>query len=141
MNLDKHNWRCELKFIVTNHSSQSIFSYIKSHPAIFSEIYYKRQVNNIYCDTLNFHNFSDNVIGNSDRLKVRIRWYGETFCLVEEPILEFKIKSGSVGRKEYFKMRPLSISKKTTANNLYQEINNIKVTSAAKKFYYLLSLC
>lgn len=133
MNINKHNWRCELKFIISGHSSESVFSFIKTHPAIFSEIYPKRKINNIYCDTFDFHNFSDNVIGNSDRLKVRIRWYGETFSLIEKPVLEFKIKNGSVGRKEYFNMKPLSIDKKTTANDISQAIKNIKVTSKAKK--------
>ena len=133
MNINKNNWRCELKFIIIGQSSESVFSLIKTHPAMFSEIYHERKINNIYCDTLNFHTFSDNVMGIADRLKVRIRWYGETFSSIEKPILEFKIKSGLAGRKEYFRMKPLSIDKETTANYISQEINNTKVTSAAKK--------
>ena len=133
MSINKNDWRCELKFILIGHSSESVISFIKTHPAIFSEIYHGRHVNNIYCDTLNFQTFADNIMGIADRLKVRIRWYGETFTLIDKPTLEFKIKSGLVGRKEYFKINPLSIDKETTANYIAQAIKNTKVTSAAKK--------
>ena len=37
-------------------------------------------------------NFFDNVYGNVNKIKPRIRWYGELFGLVEHPILEYKIK-------------------------------------------------
>ena len=133
MNINTDDWRCELKFVVVGYSSESVFSFIKTHPAIFSEIYHERKINNIYCDTLNFQAFSDNVMGISDRLKIRMRWYGETFSSIAKPTLEFKIKSGLLSRKEYFKMDPLTINKETTANNISQAINNTKVSASAKK--------
>ena len=133
MNINTDDWRCELKFVVAGYSSESVYSFIKTHPAIFSEIYHERKINNIYCDTSNFQAFSDNVMGISDRLKVRIRWYGETFSSIEKPTLEFKIKSGLLSRKEYFKMNPLTINKEITANDISQAINNTKVSASAKK--------
>ena len=71
-NASKYNntWRRELKFIVSEYSEDSIISLIKSHPIILSEIYKERKINNIYFDTIDFKNFSDNVIGLSNRLKL-----------------------------------------------------------------------
>ena len=126
MNIDKNNWRCELKFIIIRHSSESVFSLIKTHPAMFSEIYQERKINNIYCDTLNFHTFSDNVVGIADRLKVRIRWYGETFSSIAKPTLEFKIKSGLLSRKEYFKINPLTINKERVDSLLSKKEDKFK---------------
>jgi hypothetical protein len=44
-------------------------------------------------------NYFDNVIGISQRLKVRIRWYGNLFGFIEKPVLELKIKKGFLGGK------------------------------------------
>jgi len=44
-------------------------------------------------------NYHDNVDGLSDRIKVRIRWYGDLFGFIERPTLEIKIKKGGLGRK------------------------------------------
>jgi len=41
----------------------------------------------------------DNADGIGDRDKLRIRWYGELLGRIEEPVLEQKIKHGTVGRK------------------------------------------
>lgn len=41
--------------------------------------------------------YQDNLIGISDRMKVRIRWYGALLGLIEEPVLELKIKRGFLG--------------------------------------------
>jgi hypothetical protein len=46
--------------------------------------------------------YQDKLIGISDRLKVRIRWYGELFGLIKEPVLELKIKRGSLAGKLRF---------------------------------------
>ncbi|MFC2060823.1 VTC domain-containing protein, partial [Chloroflexota bacterium] len=68
----------------------------------FSVIYPPRFVNNIYFDTVSMSAYYDNLIGISDRLKVRIRWYGDLFGLIEEPVLESKIKRGFLGGKLKF---------------------------------------
>ncbi len=36
MNINTDDWRCELKFVVAGYSSESVYSFIKTHPAIFS---------------------------------------------------------------------------------------------------------
>ena len=53
-------FRFERKFFITQLSSLDIEYIIKVNPAIFSEIFNKRNVNNIYFDTLNLDNYLEN---------------------------------------------------------------------------------
>ena len=76
-NYMENNYRFEKKFFISELTKQEIESIIKLHPAIFSEIYYERFVNNIYLDSFDLQNYFDNIIGTFKRQKVRIRWYGD----------------------------------------------------------------
>lgn len=98
--------RYERKFVVDKLNAQQIESIIKHHRAAFSEIYKKRQINNIYLDTIDLKTYFDNVYGNTRRIKVRIRWYGDTFGAVKKPVLELKIKNGLAGKKLSFPLNP-----------------------------------
>jgi len=100
--LSPANFRYERKFLISELSKYEIESIVRLHPSAFSEIYHPRFVNNIYFDSVGMLAYQDNLIGISDRLKVRIRWYGELFGLIEEPVLELKIKKGFLGRKLRF---------------------------------------
>ncbi len=135
--MGKENWRYELKYIVTDYSSLEIISFIKRHPAHFSEVFYKRQVNNIYFDTFNFSSFSDNVIGISERLKMRIRWYGKEFGLVKNPVLELKIKNAMVGRKESTNLNDFFISERTSSNDIINFVKNNRLTPLSKRTFLL----
>lgn len=103
------HYRFERKFIISELTKPEIELLVKLHPAIFSEIYYPRYVNNVYFDALNMMNYFDNVDGLNHRVKIRIRWYGDLFGFVEKPMLELKIKYGLLGRKESFPLIPFSI--------------------------------
>jgi len=100
--LNPTDFRYERKFLISQLSRYEVESIVKFHPAAFSEIYYWRFVNNIYFDTVGMSAYQDKLIGISDRLKVRIRWYGELFSLIKEPVLELKIKRGSLVGKLRF---------------------------------------
>jgi hypothetical protein len=127
MKSNKSNiWRHELKYIVTQYAENEVIFMIKRHPAIFTEIFSKRGVNNIYFDTAMFEAFSDNVIGISERVKMRIRWYGDTFCCVEKPMLEFKIKKASAGRKELYSFPSFSLNQDTHSSEIFDLIQKIK---------------
>lgn len=93
-------YRYETKFSVIDLTRKEIENIIKSHPAIFHEIYFKRNVNNIYFDTTDFSSFVDNIEGVKDRQKVRIRWYGDLLGECNNPVLEIKYKQGLIGWKE-----------------------------------------
>ncbi len=71
---------------------------IRLHPASFKKIFPDRQVNNIYFDSPHFTCFNDNVAGVANRVKFRIRWYGD-FDVIKKPKLEIKIKKNQLGRK------------------------------------------
>ncbi len=96
------NLRYERKFVVAGVLEQELQSLVRLHPARFSEIYAPRYVNNIYFDTATFGNYHDSTEGVADRLKVRIRWYGEPFGELRNAKLEFKRKRGLVGNKEAY---------------------------------------
>jgi hypothetical protein len=100
--LNPTSFRYERKFLISELNRYEIESIVKFHPAIFSEIHHQRFVNNIYFDTINMSNYFNNVIGISQRLKVRIRWYGDLLGFIEKPVLELKIKKGFLGSKLRF---------------------------------------
>lgn len=114
LDFDKNNFRHEKKFVVPYLEKSEVETVILSNSYLFGEIFYERQVNNIYFDSLDMNSFFDNILGNSDRLKIRIRWYGD-FEKVENPVLEIKIKKGMVGTKLSFPLKnfsfPLSLNK------------------------------
>ncbi len=91
--------RFERKFAIEGLSPTKVKSIIKLHPAFFREIYEPRQINNIYLDTVRLSSYFDNTDGNSNRKKVRIRWYGQTFGTIRKPVLEYKKKTGLLGSK------------------------------------------
>lgn len=108
--------RYEKKFVISEMSLSEIESLIKHNPTIFSEIFYKRKVNNIYLDSLSLDNYNENVAGVSQRLKIRIRWYGNTFGMIKNPFLELKIKNNELGKKLSFQLVNFNLNK-----NLSQE--------------------
>lgn len=91
--------RYERKFYIEHLDQHQVKAMIKSHPGMFSEIYHPRIINNLYMDSIHFGSFFANVYGISDRMKARVRWYGEHLFTAGNPILEFKIKQGFLGRK------------------------------------------
>jgi len=112
--------RYETKFRINYLNYHEIESLVKIHPAIFREIYNKRNINNIYFDTNDLSNYLDNVEGETRRQKVRIRWYGDLFGGNKKPKLEIKNKRGLLGWKERYEIKNFSLNKKTSFN--YKEI-------------------
>jgi len=103
-------WRYERKFVIQEMSRQEVESIVLLHPAMFRKIYHERQVNNIYFDTFGMSNYLHNVVGNSQRVKVRIRWYGDMFGHIGKPVLEIKLKSGYLGSKISFPLEPFEMN-------------------------------
>ncbi|MDO8555068.1 MAG: VTC domain-containing protein [bacterium] len=94
--------RYERKFFLESFGFPSLKSLIKFHPSCFKKHYPARQVNSIYLDSFDKKSYSDNIAGIDQRIKTRIRWYGENINEIHIPILEFKIKSGFLGRKLHY---------------------------------------
>lgn len=96
--------RYERKFLSWELSAGQLEHLVRLHPAMFSKVYPWRFVNNIYLDTPALDNYRDNVVGSRNRLKMRVRWYGEQFDAVAKPVLELKLKDGLVGWKAQYRL-------------------------------------
>jgi len=116
------DFRYERKFVISELNKFEIEHLIKYHPAMFSEIFYERNVNNIYFDSENLKNYYANLSGDSQRLKIRIRWYGKLFGLIKNPILELKIKENELGRKLSFPLKNFILDKNFSLEFLQKEV-------------------
>jgi len=125
--INADEWRFERKFFIENYSEAEVINNIKQHPAIFNEIFHSRQVNNVYFDSLEFENYLANVVGDAEREKVRVRWYGERFGRIENSVLEFKIKRGYLGRKEYYPLKAFTVDEKHETFDLPKMIMQTKL--------------
>jgi len=110
----ENKYRVEKKFFISQATKQEVENSIKLHPAVFSEIYYERFINNIYLDSFDLRDYFDNINGVSERRKVRIRWYGDLLGGVEYPVLEIKAKINGFGYKTSFPLNKFSVDKNFT---------------------------
>ena len=99
-------YRFERKFFVEDLERPELEQCVRFHPALFSDLYEPRHINNIYFDTADMSCYRANVDGVMNRIKARIRWYGDLFGDVRKAKLELKIKRGLVGRKVSFPVAP-----------------------------------
>jgi len=124
MTVDMKKFRYEKKSVITELNSQEVENLIKHHPCIFSEIFYERKINNIYLDSLNFENYVDNLEGVSQRIKIRVRWYGKTFGIVENPVLELKIKNNEFGKKKRYLLKSFIVDENFSLKVLQEVFSN-----------------
>jgi hypothetical protein len=129
-NLDK--FRFERKFFIFELSVGEVESIIRLHPAIFSEIYHPRYINNIYLDSFGNKSYFDNVDGHNDRAKFRIRWYGKIFGNIKKPVLEKKVKKGLLGSKSLFLMNPISVDENLTIDTIKNTLRDSKIPDDLK---------
>ncbi|MFC1627010.1 VTC domain-containing protein [Patescibacteria group bacterium] len=86
--------RMERKYFLANHQAWILDYYVKSSVSGLKEIYYQRKINNVYFDTQDFSFLKDNLVGANLRMKLRLRWYGDT--KMHNPNLEIKMKQGDL---------------------------------------------
>jgi len=96
--------RYELKLVTPETGISVVRSWIRLHPAGFRTAFPPRRINSIYLDTPGYRNLSENLAGIEDRQKLRLRWYGELSPIVENPVLELKIKEAQMGHKKQEKL-------------------------------------
>lgn len=136
--LQPTEFRYEKKFLLSTVNRYQVESVIKRHPAIFSEIYHQRFVNNIYFDTLNMDNYWENEFGVGLRVKTRIRWYGDLFGAIPEPVLQFKIKNGFAGSKLSYPLKPFTLDSSFTADSLMSLIRSSELPALIKEELLLM---
>ncbi len=86
--------RLERKYYITNHQNFVLRPYINLASSGLREIYFQRKINNIYFDTNNLTFYKDNLVGAKDRIKLRLRWYGNQS--MSKPNLEIKMKEANL---------------------------------------------
>ena len=133
------SYRVENKFNIPKLSKFEVESIINHHPAHFNQIYLPRQVNNIYFDSNNYSNYYDNINGLAKRLKVRIRWYGPTFGIIQNPILELKIKNGLLGKKLSFNLPSFLLNNNFSSKNIMDVISESELPEIIKHKVKLLN--
>lgn len=121
------NFRYERKCRIDTLTKEEVESVLKFHPAIFREIYRERRVNNIYLDSFDLAHYFDNVNGVSRRLKVRIRWYDDTFGFIKNPVLELKLKHNMHIGKISYPLKSFTVDKGFSIKELRQAIKDSRV--------------
>jgi len=93
--------RTEVKFVAPIVHYHTVLRWLNDSPTCFSASFPGRWVNSIYFDGCEYNAFSDGMRGESTRVKVRYRWYGDS----PEPQpgnLEVKVKRNNCGWKLAF---------------------------------------
>lgn len=121
--------RYERKYRIESSNFDSVLHEVMSNPLGFSQAFPDRMVNSIYYDDINFTSYNDNLLGIGDRVKYRVRWYGESLEDINNPILEKKIKKSLLGTKDYQNLQNFSfedgapeISRLVNSNQLFPYI-------------------
>ncbi len=106
-----NNFRYERKFLFQGSNSEDLINLtVFTNSFGFQEIFERRTVNNMYLDDQNMSFYNQNVSGDEEREKYRIRWYGDSFSEINKPTLEIKKKKGSVGNKLSFNFKGFTSS-------------------------------
>ncbi len=133
MSATQNNYRYERKFFISDLTEYEVEANVKLNPLMFSEIYYQRYVNSMYFDSPRLDNFFDSISGSTNRIKVRIRWYGDLFGHIEQPVLEIKIKNGPLSRKEAFLLQPFKFNSNFNVNAILRVIHDSNALEIVKK--------
>jgi SPX domain protein involved in polyphosphate accumulation len=104
--------RHEVKFTTQPDRYHDVAQWVRLHPAGFHSTYPPRRVNNIYFDDFRLVAYHENLVGESARSKVRLRWYGETLQ-PEFGVLEVKRKRNLAGWKLSYGTGPIDLEKDT----------------------------
>ncbi len=118
-------YRYERKFHIEGLTRSQVEAVVRQNAGLFSEIYQRRWINNIYLDTWSLASYHENLIGCShDRVKYRIRWYGDLFGTVSQPVLELKVKHGEVNRKISYPLSSIAIPSGLSSRTLRELLSN-----------------
>lgn len=80
-----------------------------------------RFINNIYFDSLDFDSYFENIEGESERSKFRLRWYGDRFNIIRS-IFEVKMKKDQVNKKKNLKIPEIEFKDFNDVEKIYNHI-------------------
>ncbi len=116
--------RYERKYRIENQHYLQVLQEIMSIHGAFDTAYPDRWVNSIYLDNMDYHALRENLSGVSNRSKYRMRWYGEDYHTITNPILEEKVKANLLGYKNSQKLESTTLSSANIRSQL--DLNLIK---------------
>jgi SPX domain protein involved in polyphosphate accumulation len=132
INNQSEELRHERKFLITDYTASDVEQMLKFHPACFTELYHPRIVNNIYFDTFGFNSYFGNLDGDTERTKIRIRWYNALFGDIHPATLEFKLKKGLLGKKNFYSLSPFHLDQHFSRQQIIQSLKTDNVPHAVK---------
>lgn len=107
--------RYERKYKIQHLSLSALRQLIELHPASFRTLYPDRQVNSLYLDTSEYQTWNQNVMGQNERKKYRIRWYGALKAGKGPARFEIKQKHNELGWKEIMPLENFDLHKREPA--------------------------
>ena len=114
-------FRFERKWVFNNNFLEIYNNLLKSK-FFFKEAFPNRIINSIYFDDFSYTSVKENLEGDNDKIKIRLRWYSKNCYVLKNPKLEIKIKKQF---QNYKIIKELNI-----LNNLnIKNIKNIKFIS------------
>jgi len=102
------SYRHEIKFCCRYDEVDCIYNWLYKSPHSIQQHYTNRYINNIYFDSFNFQDASDNLIGLGCREKLRLRWYGDQSAAAPMH-LERKIRRNGLGSKNILDLDAFSV--------------------------------
>jgi SPX domain protein involved in polyphosphate accumulation len=142
MKLADETLRQEIKYKVFFKDQPKLYSWLQGH-SFFQKSYNSRIVNSLYFDTPNYEFASSNMSGESKRIKIRARWYGEQdkkffeSFLSDSTIFNFEVKRKLNSISDKLNIGKVEFNQK---DMYYSRVNSIqKELDLACKDYPILS--
>lgn len=133
--------RHEKKFRITDATELEVKQILLTHPTSFKTAFPDRYINSMYFDSEDLTSFQQNQDGLSERVKYRVRWYGENLLKAGNPQLEIKIRNNEFGKKEFialpdFELHNVSVIEEIAKKHIPLELMP-KVITRYKRYYYI----
>ena len=94
--------RFERKWIYKSNNTLNLINSLIRSKLFFRQHFPKRKVNSIYFDDNYYTSVIQNLDGINDKIKLRLRWYGNK-SKITDPKFEFKKKIGFIAKKTLIK--------------------------------------
>lgn len=125
--------RYERKFLVSGMSLAHVLHVVRMNPALFRTMFEPRWINNIYFDSIDLRAFAGTIEGIRDRIKIRIRWYGDPAGTIDRPVLELKRKRGFVSVKDRFPLSSWQTGTRFSADSMRKHLETANLPAEIRE--------
>lgn len=109
LGLDAGAARHEVKFVAPESRAGELERWIRLHPAGFRSVHPERSVQSVYFDTPDLADYALGASGASERVKLRLRWYGDE-PRAASSALELKLRRNRLGWKRLHAVGPVDLT-------------------------------